>query len=311
MAKSLRDLRRKMKAIKSTRQVTKAMELVSASKMRRATQNAVRLRTYAITAWRILQRIADLNAGMHPYLEERKAQKMLAVVFTSDRGLCGSLNANMLRKTAQYIQAVESIPTFESIDFIAVGRKGAQYLRRMNRNVIAAFPALSNRPSFKDALPIVKVITDGYVSGQYDNVTLLYMDFISPLLQEPQTKVLLPMTKGGLREMLVSLMPQHGGKKKAETEFVEATATLAQYQMEPSPEHVLGVILPQLTELQVYQAILESAASEHSARMVAMRSATDNASNLLADLSLTYNQTRQAGITAELAELSASKAALD
>lgn len=312
MAKSLRDLRRKMKAIKSTRQVTKAMELVSASKMRRATQNAVRLRTYAITAWRILQRIADLNAGMHPYLEERKPQKMLAVVFTSDRGLCGSLNANMLRRTTQYIQAVESLPTFEKIDFVAVGRKGAQYLRRMNKNVIAAFPALSNRPSFKDALPIVKVITDGYLGGQYDNVTLLYMDFISPLVQEAQTKVLLPMTKGGLRDMLVSLMPQHGGKKKADADFAEATSsTLAQYQMEPSAEHVLGVILPQLTELQVYQAILESAASEHSARMVAMRSATDNASNLLADLSLTYNQTRQAGITAELAELSASKAALD
>lgn len=308
MARSLRDLRRKMKAIKATRQVTKAMELVSASKMRRAVQNAVTLRHYAMSAWKILQRIADGTAGLHPFLEKRSLKRVLVVLFTSDRGLCGSLNAQLLRTTSQYLQTLKNTPGFEHAHFVAVGKKGQQFLRRSGQQVVAAFPALSNNPKFKDTLPMAKLATESFLAGTYDHVAMIYMDFVSALVQVPQAKVLLPFSHTSLHDMLESLIP--ASKKKAVEEMQPEKALDADYTFEPSPQEVLRIILPQITELQVYQAALESAASEHSARMVAMRNATDNASDILGDLTLTYNQTRQAGITGELAELSAATAAM-
>jgi len=297
-----------MKAIKSTRQVTKAMELVSASKMRRAVQNAQQLRKYAVTAWEILQRVADLNPSANPYLTPQPVKRILVILFTSDRGLCGSLNTQLFRMTTQYLQALKTNPSFEKVDFVAVGNKGQQFLRRMKQNVIAVFPALSTRPAFRDSLPITRLLSESYLAGTYDHVVMIYSDFVSPLVQEAVIKVLLPFSKTDLKDMLDSLAPQQASRRQPVT---VQEKRLAQYLLEPSPEEVLKIVLPQLTEIQMYQGVLESAASEHSARMVAMRNATDNASSILDDLTLSYNQTRQAGITAELAELSASKAALD
>jgi F-type H+-transporting ATPase subunit gamma len=307
MARSLRDIRRKIKATKSTRQVTKALELVSASKMRRATQNAVRLRVYAVAAWKILKRLSGAKEVPHPFLKEKAPAKILVVLFSSDRGLCGGLNAQLFRKLNQYVKGVEELKSYEKMDFVGIGRKGQQFLRRMDKNVIAAFPAFSNHPTFRDTLPLVRLITESYLSGAYDHVVILYSDFISVILQEPTAKVLLPLSKSTLHEMIEGMLT----KRDAKTESMDEALSEDDYKLEPSAAEVLNVILPQLTEVQVYQAALESAASEHSARMIAMRNASDNASDLLGDLSLTYNQTRQAGITAELAELSASKAALE
>lgn len=306
MARSLRDIRRKIKATKSTRQVTKALELVSASKMRRATQNAVRLREYAVTAWGMLERLASAQTGLHPFLQERKPSKVLVVLFSSDRGLCGGLNAQLFRRATQYISASKNLE-LETLDFVGIGRKGQQFLRRMDQNVIATFPAFSNHPTFRDVLPLTRLLTDSFRKGTYDHVVLMYPDFVSVLIQDPTAKVLLPLSKDTLHEMIEGLASEKPSRAKKE----ESGADETEYKFEPSVTEVLDVILPQLTEIQVYQAALEAAASEHSARMIAMRNATDNASDLLEDLSLTYNQTRQAGITAELAELSASKAALE
>lgn len=320
MARNLRDIRRKMKAIKSTRQVTKAMELVAASKMRRAVQNAEMLRRYAGTASRILGNIATVHPELHPYLGDRPQERILALLFTSDRGLCGSLNAQLFRVILQYVAQVRSLPAFERVDFIAVGRKGQQFLARQGQQVIAAFPALSNHPSFRDALPIVRLATESFLAGTYDHVVLIYSDFVSALLQEPALRVLLPFSAEDLRAMLISLLPRRrsGGNEKRKTpapQKVRGTAKnekpIREYLFEPDQDEVLRTILPKLTEVQVYQAVLEAAASEHSARMVAMRNATDAATDLLDDLTLTANQTRQAAITSELAELSASKAALE
>lgn len=311
MARSLRDLRRKMKAIKSTRQVTKAMELVAASKMRKAVQNAQMLRRYALTAWAILQKLALSHRGRHPWLAERPVRRILAILVTSDRGLCGSLNTQLFRSTMGYIKGCKNLPGFESLDFIAVGRKGQQFLRRTDQKVIAAFPAFSNHPAFRDILPVTRMALDGFSNGQYDHVVLLFTDFVSALAQEPATKVLLPFSETELRSMISSLSVRKRITKEEEESMKTITALGSEYVFEPSEEHVLNRILPQLTEMQVYQAILESTASEHSARMVAMRNATDNASDIIDDLTLTYNQTRQANITGELAELSASKAALE
>ncbi len=311
MANSLRDLRRKMKAIKSTKQVTKAMELVAASKMRRAVQNAVLLRRYALTAWAILQKIAQSHRGGHPWLTERPVKRILAILLTSDRGLCGSLNTQLFRSVGHYVAACKDMPGFETIDFIAVGRKGQQYLSRSGQTVIAAFPALSNHPSFRDVLPIAHMAIDAFKEGTYDHVALLSTDFLSALAQEPSTRLLLPFSESELRVLIASALPRKRITKEEEEATKSLTTLSADYLFEPTEEKVLDRILPQLTEMQIYQSVLESAASEHSARMVAMRNATDNASDILSDLNLTYNQTRQANITAELAELSGAAAALN
>jgi len=297
-----------MKAIRSTRQVTKAMELVAASKMRKAVQNTQMLRRYARTASRILESIAEVHPDLHPYLTERPSEKILAVLFTSDRGLCGSLNAQLFRAGISYIRSLKNLPSFQSLEWIAVGKKGQQFLARSGESVTAAFPALSNHPTFQDTLPIVRLITEGFVSGKYDQVVLVYTDFVSALLQESTVKVLLPFSKTALKEMLESLLPKKGSGKR---EAISGKSEVKEYLFEPSQSEILKVILPQLTEVQVYQAVLEAAASEHSARMVAMRNASDNASDILDDLTLTANQTRQAGITAEISEISGAKAALE
>ncbi len=311
MASSLRDLRRKMKAIKSTKQVTKAMELVAASKMRRAVQNAVLLRKYALTAWAILQKIALSHRGRHLWLTERPVKRILAILITSDRGLCGSLNTQLFRSVGHYVAACKDMQGFETIDFIAVGRKGQQYLQRSGQTVTGAFPALSNHPSFRDVLPIARMAIDAFKEGTYDHVVLLSTDFLSALVQEPATKLLLPFSETAFQEMIRELLPRKRISKEEEEAIKSVTRLSSDYLFEPTEPEVLNRILPQLTEMQIYQAVLESAASEHSARMVAMRNATDNASDILSDLNLTYNQTRQANITAELAELSGAAAALN
>jgi F-type H+-transporting ATPase subunit gamma len=220
------------------------------------------------------------------------------------------LNSHMLRTVNVYVRGTKSLGTVETVDFIAVGKKGQQFLHRTGENVVAAFPALSNHPQFRDILPVSRMAIDAFRAGTYDHVVLIYMDFVSALLQEPTVKVLLPFSPSDLKEMVGGLLQR---KSVSREEEIAKNLELpkSEYLFEPSPSAVLDTILPQLTEMQIYQGVLESAASEHSARMVAMRSATDNATDIIADLTLTYNQTRQASITAELAELSASKAALD
>lgn len=307
MARSLRDLRRKMKAIRATHQVTKAMELVAASKMRRAVSNAQKLRQYAFLAWQVLQKLADVHPELHPYLQKREPKKILAILFTPDRGMCGNLNAQLLRTTTQYLQGLKKLPGFASVEFIAVGRKGQQFLPRIGQKIIAAFPAFSSYPTFRDVLPIARMATEGFLAGTYDSVSLIYPDFISALVQESTVKVLLPFSQTDLKDMLLSLLPR---KYRKETQEALHAEGVGEYVLEPSADDILKTILPQLTEMQVYEAVLEAGASEHSARMVAMRAASDNATELLGDLTIVYNQTRQAKITSELAELSAAKAAL-
>jgi F-type H+-transporting ATPase subunit gamma len=297
-----------MKAIKGTRQVTKAMELVAASKMRKAVQNAVQLRRYALGAWNVLRRLSLVSNADHPFLRTRPVEKVLCILLTSDRGLCGSLNAHLFKKTATYLREVQTRYPAASVEFVAAGRKGQQFLSRLGHKVVAAFPAFSNHPRFKDVLPICRLALDGFIKGQYDHVVLVYTDFISALVQEPAIKVLLPFSTSDLQAMIESISQDE--VTPDDIQAVEGVQNQKEYTFEPSQAQVLNEVIPSLTEVQIYQAVLESAASEHSARMVAMRNATDNASEILGDLTLTYNQTRQAGITAELSELSAAVAVL-
>ncbi len=305
MARSLRDFRQKIKATKSTKQVTKALEMVSAAKMRKAVQNAQQLRRYALHAWSILQSLGRASHD-HPFLAEHPVKRVLGIVFTSDRGLCGGLNAQVFRAVNQYLQGLKGLSTFESIDFITVGRRGHQFLTRQKQTVLATFPALSNHPTFKDSLPIARLAEESYLSDRYDHVVLIYSDFVSPMVQETAVKVLLPFSPSEMREMVGSIITRKRLTKEEEELNAQDKEDVVDYLFEPSQKEVLDAILPQLTEIQIYQAVLEAVASEHSARMVAMRNATDNASDMIEDLTLGYNQTRQSNITAELAELSAA-----
>lgn len=299
MAKGTREIRRKIKSIKNTRQITKAMELVAASKMRRAVANTLALRPYARLAQALLANLSDKTSeNLHPLLSKREVKKILVIVIATDRGLCGGLNTQLFRKFSEYVKSEQSKNSPPEISFIAVGKKAQDFLRRTGQKVIAAYSALSNHPTLRDSYAISRMILRDYINGAYDKIMLIYTDYISVINQKPTVRRLLPLSRYALEEMVYA--------PNAQTE----AAAVTEYKFEPSPDRVLEMLLPRLTEMQVYQAILEAAASEHSARMFAMRNASDNASEFIADLTLAYNQIRQASITAELAEISAGRAAL-
>lgn len=327
MAKGSREIRRKIKSTKNTRQITKAMELVSASKMRRAIANTLALRPYAQIAELMIRRLATAmehakkthktddgdtaHVALHPLLEKREVKKVLVVVVSTDRGLCGGLNSQLQKKVVEYIRGERSKKQPPELEFIAVGKKAQDFLRRMEVKIVAAYNALSNHPKIVDTYPISRMILADYEHQKYDKVMLMYTDFISALSQKPAARRLLPLSEKALEEMVEGLETRnphaHADNVAAEK---KAEETADEYVFEPSPQEVLDSLLPKLTEMQVFQAILEATASEHAARMFAMRNASDNAKELIADFTLTYNRLRQAAVTAELAEISAGRAAL-
>ncbi len=296
---STRDIRRRIKSVGNTKKITKAMELVAASKMRRAVQQALMTRAYARAAWDVLTNVSAVtNPDVHPLLVERPVQRVAVLVVSSDRGLAGGLNANVVRQTLDVINA-ETMP----VDLITVGTKAADALRRLNLNIVAAFPNAHAHPTVADLQPIVKLAIDDYVASTYDKVLVVYTDFISTLTQKARSRQILPIRKQELSEVLDDV------DSSIAVQQVEAFQN--PYLFEPSADLVLEKMLRNLVESQLYQVVLESLASEHAARMVAMRNATDAADDLIDDLNLTYNQARQAGITREIAEISAGRAALE
>lgn len=306
MAKGTREIRRKIKSIKGTRQITKAMELVAASKMRRAVANTVAMRPYARLAQALLANLSDKTSeNLHPLLAKREVKKTLVILISTDRGLCGGLNAQLFRKLTEYIKAEKSKSHPPEMSFLAVGKKAQDFLRRAGQKVVAAYGAMSNHSSLKDTYAVSRMVLSDYTAGAYDKIMLIYTDFISVVNQKPTVRRLLPLSRYALEEMVEGLET-----KSHHADIQSETAAATEYLFEPSPNRVLEMLLPRLTEMQIYQAVLEAAASEHSARMFAMRNASDNADEFITDLTLAYNQIRQASITAELAEISAGRAAL-
>ena len=303
MANSVKDIKRKIKSIRSTRQITKAMELVATSKMKKAVEGAVNLRSYGYLAMNILLKLSKKHQNLHAYLQPREVKNVLVVLFTTDKGLCGGLNTNLFKKLTQTVSKVQQENPTAKLHFVASGRKGAEFMHRSGKEVKMAFPAYSNHPKFSDIFPVSKVALKGFEKGDYDKVIVIYPDFVSTLTQKPVTKTLLPFSPDVFSEMMQEL-----GSKF--TKIAAPSEKDADYKLEPSPEYIVTNIVPQLVEVQLFQAVLESTASEHSARMVAMQNATKAANDLLGDLVLTYNQARQASITAEIAEIAASTAVL-
>jgi len=261
------------------------MEMIATSKMRRAQERSLAGRPYSE---KIRQVLADLAAlpregeALHPLLQRRPVTKIAIVHITPDRGLCGGLNASLNRRTASFI-----LEQSVSVTLITVGRKGRDFMRRYGRDIRADFTGLGDRPSLLDTLPISRIIIDDYTNGIIDLVYLVYAQFISTMVQRPIIQQILPVEPAEI--------PQ---------------AQNVDYIYEPEPTSVLGGLLPRFVEMQVYHAILESIASEQSARKVAMRNATDNASELIEELTLMYNKARQESITKELLDITGGAAAL-
>jgi F-type H+-transporting ATPase subunit gamma len=294
MAANTRDIRRRIKSVKNTSQITKAMQMVAAAKMRKAQQVAVSGRPYAELLSKVLKSVAKgAEEGAHELLAVREVKKELVIVISPDKGLCGALNTNLFREVARFDPA--------KTVFVAAGRKATQYLTRTNRQLIAEF-ALKDSPSFLECKSVAKFATEKFISGEVDKVTVVFTDFVNTLTQIPKARTILPIT---------SLEVTSGIGGEQETAKVQANpADDIEYVFEPDAHAVLSAVLPHHVYFQVYQMVLDSRASEHSARMVAMKSATDNAKQLIKDLTLEYNKVRQAAITTELLEITTAQMAL-
>jgi F-type H+-transporting ATPase subunit gamma len=287
MAANTRDIRRRIKSIKNTAQITKAMQMVAASKMRKAQQAALAGRPYADLMNKVLVSVQGrADASLNELLEVRPIARELVLIVSTDKGLCGALNANLLREAGRF-DAAKTL-------FVTSGRKGTQYLARAKRQLIADFH-LKDSPTLADTKAISRFIIEKFVSREVDRVSVLYTGFINTLTQKPVVRTLLP----------ISPFDMPGGSGA-----VQEADSAAEYLYEPTAADVLSGILPHYIHYQVYQMVLDSRASEHSARMVAMKNATDNAKSLIKDLTLEYNKLRQASITTELLEISTAQMAL-
>lgn len=302
MAVQTRAIKRRIKSVTNTRKITKAMELVSASKMRKAVNAVLMSKPYSKLAWEAIRSIGKkVDTSMHPLLRDtQKTERVLMLLLSSDRGLAGGYNTNII-KTA--MQEIRQLGEGVEIDTICIGKRGADAMKRAGRPILASFTEITNNTKFEEILPIGRMVIHEFSKGTYDRVVLVYTDFISAIAQKPVILELLPL--GG--EDAVKGLGEVGGEEaKGKRQEVRVD-----YKFEPSPQAVLDRVLPRLIETMVYQAVLEAAASEHSSRMLAMRNASDSAEEMIDDLTFTFNQARQAGITQEIAEISSGKAALE
>ncbi|MBN1136972.1 MAG: ATP synthase F1 subunit gamma [Anaerolineae bacterium] len=295
---SIREIRRRIRSVKNIAQVTRAMQMVAASRMRRAQEQVLATRPYAAKAREILIHLAAqraVDASLHPLLQHRDTiQKVGMVLITGDKGLCGSYNHNMIQKAWRFISE-SPYP----VELITVGRRGRDAMWRLRQQIIAEYSNLPPQPGVLDVAPIARTAVQGFVSGEFDVVYLAHTGFVNTLVQRPEIWQFLPFQDVPLEKMPLD-KHQEAGQSLA----------IGEYIYEPDPATILNSVLPRFTELQIYQAVLESLASEHSARMVAMRNATENANDLLADLTLTYNRARQEAITKEMLDIAGGAEAL-
>ena len=289
---STRDIRRRIKSVKSTAQITRAMQMVASSKMRKAQLAALAGRPYATLMNDVLAAVSD-GAGdfTHPLLEKRDGKKTAVILISTDKGLCGALNSNLLREAGKFDK--------NTTVYVCAGKKGGQFVSRTKRQLSAEFTYKDN-PLFAEARAISKFAQEMFLKGDVDRVDVLYTNFINTLTQKPELRTLLPIGKVEALEVDLTVEGKGGDLKKSELEYL----------FEPNAASVLGSLLPHYVNFQVFQFLLEAKASEHSSRMVAMKNATDNAKQLIKDLTLEYNKLRQANITKELLEITTAQMAM-
>jgi F-type H+-transporting ATPase subunit gamma len=280
---SLRDIRRRIRGVRSTAQITKAMELVAASRMRRAQLRVTAARPYAETMRTFIEELSAVASGqsadeLHPLLEQRSVDTVGIILLTTDRGLCGALNTNVIRRASELIAAQT-----QTVELLTIGRKGQDFMARRGFTIFASVTGMGDRPSYDQVIPIARNVMDSFMERRMDECYLVYPEFVSTLSQRPKVQKILPIAPSG-----------------------DAPVKSIDYIFEPDPKSILEELLPRYVEVLIYEAILEMQASEQSARMVAMRNANQNAQDLIKDLTLVYNKTRQAAITREVTEIASA-----
>lgn len=288
----IKELKNRIKSIGSTRKITRAMQMVSAAKMRKAQNAALNSRTYSDLAWELIHNLAQKTHLENPLLQVfPEATKTGIIVISTNKGYVGSFNTNLANKVTETETAVENVKA----ELYVMGRKIKEFAVRFNKNLAADFPKSDSLATVESVYPLAKLVSDLYKTGEYKFISIVYNKFISTVTQKPTAKQLLPFAQSYIKD----------------SHFVTPKDIHGEYLFEPDPHLVLDNLLPRIIESQIYQAILESDASEHSARMVSMKNATEAAEDLISDYTLTYNQLRQNKITTELAEITAGRIALE
>ncbi|HEL8465607.1 TPA: F0F1 ATP synthase subunit gamma [Legionella pneumophila] len=284
-----KEIRSKISSINKTRKITRAMEMVAASKMRKTQERMRASKPYANKIYEVIKHIARAASEYrHPFMSEREIKRIGIIVVTTDRGLCGGLNSNLFRETIRTICNWQEHG--KEVDIAVIGRKGQAFFRRVGGNILGSIDHLGDTPSINDFIGVVKIMLDAYYNGTIDSLHIVYNEFINTMTQKPFVKQLLPLPKS---EEDKKTLGHHWD-----------------YIYEPEAKELLDEILERYIELQVYQAVVENIACEQAAKMIAMKSATDNAGDLIKEFQLAYNKARQAAITQELAEIVGGAAAL-
>ncbi|MBP6908486.1 MAG: ATP synthase F1 subunit gamma [Candidatus Pacebacteria bacterium] len=294
-----KEIKRRIKSVKNTKKITKAMELVAASKMKRAVSRALASRLYASYSWDLLTSLSSrLDEITHPFFTERETGKTLILLITSNRGLCGAYNSQVIKKTLAMLSGNQT----EDIELITIGKKGDNAMRRIGQNITASFLDLPDTPTLADVIPLSKLAVNEYKGGTYKHIYVAYTDFVSALTQKPHIRKLLPISKAEIKEMIESV--------GEEAKQAPITTNETPYTFDGDIATLIESLAEKLTRMQIYQMILESNASEQSARMIAMKNASEAAGEMIDDLTLAFNKARQAGITREISEISAGMASI-
>lgn len=298
---ALKQVKNKIVATKKTGQVTKAMEAVSAVKMRKSQERAFAGRPYVRAALNILSRLSSSQEGIvHPLAEVRSSGIHLLVMVTSDKGLAGSVNSAVQKKVD------EILSVSQNVEILAIGRKAVEYASREKVTLVGDYINVADSVSLDEVTSIAEKVLALYESPKYQKVSVIYQNFLSTFEQLPTLRALLPLNPDEVRQMMDGIKPKTGKWSDLES----SSNTLTDYVVEPSSEEVLNTLIPQLVAIIIYHALLESKASEHSARMVAMKNATDKSKELIKSLTIKYNKARQAAITAEVSEITAGVEAM-
>lgn len=331
MAVSTKIIKRRIKSIGSTKKITKAMEMISAVKMRRAVNNVLATRSYANLAWEMLNDVAKTtDISVHPLLARRKVKKIGLILITSNRGLAGGFNSRLLTEVDRFVKtASDTSPNpssveerkpfapspsqrrgdgerFREVEILLSGRRGKKIHQRFGHTVIAEFEKIDLTTKIEEILPLARLAVGEYTKGAYDSIVIAYTDFVSALKQVPRVKQLLPLQAPDSLLGYTKTEAAEGGRGPSPSQRRgqgEVSLDEGEFLFEPNPKAVLDILLPRLVEMQIYQAVLESDASEHSARMMAMRSASDAAEDIIKELQYNFNKARQAAITQEIAEI--------
>ncbi len=302
-----KEIKQRIKSVKNTKKITKAMELVAASKMKRAISKALSSRLYANYSWELLtslsERLEDIDQPFfNGHKEDSKNKsKTLFVLITSNGGLCGAYNSQIIKKAILSLKELE----INDVDIITIGKKGDHAMRRTGTNVIASFLELPDNSSLSDVLPLSKIIIDEFKGAKYKKVYIAYTDFISALNQKANVKQILPIVKEDIKDLIEKI-----GEGRAE-EKIEAKKQQVPYIFEGDMDAIIESLAEKLVRMQIYHMILESNASEQSSRMIAMKNASEAAGEMIDDLTLAFNKARQASITQEISEISAGMASIN